>query len=103
FRPNLSKRQTYHPNRRWTGTDYSGASLRAIWEAAIQKGYRLVATNITGVNAFLVRADLAGDLFPADFSPESLYNPPRYWLWFDHFVNIGHRADFGPYVDLMQD
>jgi hypothetical protein len=70
-------------------------------ETASAKGYRLVATNIVGGNAFFVRADLAGDLFPADASSAHLYNPPRYWLYFDHFIaGIGHAADFGPYTDL---
>jgi hypothetical protein len=80
-----------------------GSSLKALTEVAEALGYRLVGTNITGGNAFFVRRDLAADLFPDDCSPENLYNPPRYWLWSDHFLNIGHRADFGPYVDLMDD
>jgi hypothetical protein len=103
FRPNLSKKITYDPTRTWAGTDYMGSSLKAVTDVAEGLGYRLVGTNITGANAFFVRGDLAGDLFPDDASPENLYNPPRYWLWTDYFLNIGHRADFGPYVDLMED
>jgi hypothetical protein len=101
FPGNLVKQSVYNPERGWQGTDYMGASLKAIARAAALKGYRLVGTNITGVNAFLVRDDLAGDHFCADASAEHLYNPARYWLYFDHFCNIGHRADFGPYVDLQ--
>lgn len=100
FRANLSKAQRYDPNRRWAGTDYFGASLKAITEVGEAKGYRLVGTGITGSNAFFVRNDLAGDLFTDDRSPDYLYNPPRYWLIFDHYQTIGHRADFGPYTDL---
>jgi len=100
FRGNLSKAQRYDANRFWGGTDYFGASLKAIAEVAEAKGYRLVGTNITGSNAFLVRRDLAGSLFSDNASPEYLYNPPRYWLIFDHYQNIGHRPDFGPYADL---
>jgi hypothetical protein len=103
FPANLAKQQAYNPARGWAGTDYMGSSLKAIAQSAAAKGYRLVATNVTGVNAFFVRDDLAGDLFPDDPSPEALYNPARYWLWFDHFMNVGHRADFGPYVDLEAD
>lgn len=103
FPSHLSKRPVYDPKFAWRGTDYGGSSLKAIAEVASAKGYRLVSTNITGVNAFFVREDLAGDLFPEDASPEHLYQPPRYWLWSDHFLNIGHRADFGPYVDLLAD
>jgi hypothetical protein len=100
FRGNLSKAQRYDAKRFWAGTDYFGASLKAIAEVAEAKGYRLVGTNITGSNAFLVRRDLAGSLFTDDCSPEYLYNPPRYWLIFDHYQSIGHRPDFGPYTDL---
>jgi hypothetical protein len=100
FPANISRAQAYDAQRNWAGTDYFGASLKAIANAGAAKGYRLVGTNLTGSNAFLVRADLAGDLFPDDPSPEALYNPPRYWLIFDHYQNIGHRADFGPYVEI---
>lgn len=103
FPPGLSKRQVYNPTRLWSGSDYFGASLRAIWEAASAKGYRLVGTNITGSNAFLVRDDLAGDLFADEATPEALYHPARYWLTMDHYSAIGHSPDFGPYVDLEDD
>ena len=103
FPANIAKQQVYDPARGWAGTDYMGSSLKALRRTANAKGYRLVATNITGTNAFFVRQDLAGDLFPSDDSPENLYNPPRYWLVFDHFSHIGHRADFGPYMDLQDD
>jgi len=101
FPGNIVKQQVYDPRRSWAGTDYFGSSLKAIAQSAAAKGYRLVGTNITGGNAFFVRDDLSGDLFPADATPENLYNPARYWLWPDHFMHIGHRADFGPYVDLQ--
>lgn len=101
FPGHISKRQVYDPTRVWTGTDYMGSSLKALAEVAQAKGYRLVGTNVTGVNAFFVRDDLAGELFPADPSPENLYNPARYWLIFDHFQHIGLRPDFGEYVDLI--
>ncbi|MDE3175534.1 MAG: hypothetical protein KGM15_05415 [Pseudomonadota bacterium] len=100
FPANLSKKQTYDPHKSWRGTDYMGASLKAIADVAVSKNYTLVGTNITGANAFLVRDDLAGDLFPYPCTPENLYNPPRYWLISDHFSQIGHRADFGPYADM---
>lgn len=100
FPPGVSKKPSYDPNWVWRGTDYMGSSLKAISLSACDKGYQLVGTNLTGSNAFFVRNDLVGDLFPENSSPEALYNPPRYWLW-DHFVNVGHRPDFGPYIDLV--
>jgi hypothetical protein len=100
FPGDIVKQQKYDPQRRWAGTDYMGSSLKAVTRVAEQKGYRLVGTSVTGANAFFVRNDLARDLFPEDASSEHLYNPARYWLTFDHYRNIGHPADFGPYVDL---
>jgi hypothetical protein len=101
FPPPLSKRPVLDPENVWRGGDYMGSSLDALCDAASAKGYRLVGTNIVGGNAFFVRGDLTGDLFPANAGAGHLYNPPRYWLYFDHFIGgIGHNADFGPYTDL---
>ncbi|HEX6705748.1 MAG TPA: hypothetical protein VF169_13375 [Albitalea sp.] len=49
----------YDPQHRWDGSDHFGASLAAFHELLGADGYRLVACNITGANAFFVRADLA--------------------------------------------
>lgn len=100
FPPPLSKKPVSNPKNVWRGSDYMGSSLVALSELATIKGYSLVATNITGANAFFVRNDMVGDKFHVNSTPEFLYNPPRYWLTFDHFNRIGHRADFGPYTDL---
>jgi hypothetical protein len=48
------------------GCRYYGASLPAFGRLAARKGYRLVAVEPRGVNAFFVRGDLAGDLSPLD-------------------------------------
>ena len=101
FRPPVSKKPVYKANYRWSGTDYMGASLVAIAEAARKKNYSLVGTNITGSNAFLVRDDLVGDLFCSNRDVDYLYNPPRYYLTFDAFQWVGHPPDFGQYTDLV--
>lgn len=62
---------------------------------AARLGYRLVATNVTGSNAFFVRSDLAGDRFFTPATAMALYNPPRYWLTWG-FV-VGHRPTERPY------
>jgi hypothetical protein len=95
----ISRKPVYDPNYAWSGTDYMGSSLKSITEIAKEKGYELVGTNITGANAFYVRKDLINDKFTKHRTVENLYNPPRYWLIFDHFWHIGHPADFGPYTD----
>jgi hypothetical protein len=46
----------------WDGTDYVGASLGALRELGNRKGYELVHTDSTGVNAFFVRGDEAAGL-----------------------------------------
>ena len=100
FPPPVSKKPVLNPKNVWRGGDYMGSSLVAIDEVARNKGYTLVGTNIHGGDAFYVRNDLTEGKFVLDSSPANLYNPPRYWLTFDHFRHIGHHADFGPYTDL---
>lgn len=101
FPPPLSKKPVFDGSYTWGGTDYMGSSLVALNDAARGKGYTLVATNITGVNAFFVRSDLLNDEFDRHLALEELYNPPRYYLYYDHYSGeVGHRADFGPYEDL---
>jgi hypothetical protein len=50
--------QPYDPERVWHGTDNYGASLGALRSLGEEKGYQLVHTELTGNNAFFVRADL---------------------------------------------
>lgn len=65
----------YDPNHIWDGSDQHGASLKALELLAREKGYQLVGTNISGINAFFVRSDLTGDLFYTPAMSENLYNP----------------------------
>ncbi len=46
------------PDHRWDGTTYYGASLASLTALGRKKGYTLVATDSTGVNAFFVRNEL---------------------------------------------
>lgn len=79
FPPPMDLVPPYDPARVWDGSDYAGASLQAIANLAARRGYRLVGTNITGANAFFVRANLAGEHF-ATGDAAALYNPSRIWL-----------------------
>jgi hypothetical protein len=102
FPPAVVKKPVFNGNYVWGGTDYMGSSLAALTETANLKGYSLVATNIVGSNAFFVRNDLLGNHFVENPTPDVLYNPPRYYLVWDHYqLNVGHPADFGPYTDLI--
>jgi hypothetical protein len=62
--------QPYDPDRRWDGSAFFGASLGALRRLGASRGYRLVAVELTGTNAFLVREDLAQP-FAAEVAPRA--------------------------------
>jgi len=71
----------YNEAHRWDGTDYFGASLKALAMLLARRGYALVGCNLLGCNAFFVRQDLALDPpFCSPFTAENHYEPPRYYL-----------------------
>lgn len=88
--PDCNWKMAYYENYQWDGSDWHGASLKALELLGRQKGYQLVGTNISGVNAFFVRKDLSADRFYKYSSAESLYNPLR--LNFIH--HSGHPARY---------
>jgi hypothetical protein len=67
----------YNPGHAWAGDDYHGASLQAFVDAAT--GYRLVACNVAGTNAFFVREDCVKKKFKP-YTAAELYQPPRFNL-----------------------
>jgi hypothetical protein len=77
--------QPNDPARPWDGTDLFGASASALRLLAQRKGYRLVYSDLSGTNAFFVRADLA----ESDFLPENevQVRVPNYFLY-----GLSHRA-----------
>jgi hypothetical protein len=78
--PTESRAIAYDPEFRWGHTDYYGASLLALARLAERRGYKLVYCDTAGVNAFFVRADLAGKW---DAPVAELYRPANYrrnWL-----------------------
>lgn len=65
----------------WDGkSSIFGASLQAIVDFGLVAGYELVGCNLSGLNAFLVRADLVSNHFPYSRSAQDLYHPRRHWL-----------------------
>lgn len=75
--PGQRKAIVYDPGFRWNGSDYFGASLRALKELGEKKGYCLVYCEHTGANAFFI----ARDALPPSFVPmplEAIYRPPNY-------------------------
>ena len=61
--------QPYTAGWRWDHTSGYGASLAALEALATEKGYRLVHTELAGVNAFFVREEEAGPLPSGDEVP----------------------------------
>lgn len=78
FPPDYEWVMPYFSEHVWGENDYFGASLKALEKLGRRKGYQLVGTNLTGVNAFFVREDLAQGKFPEPATAEVLYNAPRY-------------------------
>jgi FkbM family methyltransferase len=83
-----------NPEHAWDGTTYYVASLASLAKLGREKGYVLVATNSTGVNAFFVRADLAADRF-LDPAVHYHYSAPAYG---PH--GGGHPPGEGPFVEV---
>jgi hypothetical protein len=69
----------------WSGTDYFGASIEALCALGVTKGYRLVHTDLGGLNAFFVRDDLPGEWL-------DLARVPRRGPNFEMRA-VGHRKD----------
>ena len=91
FPPNHAWTQAYNEKHGWDGSDWHGASLKALELLGRQLGYRLVGTNLSGVNAFFVRQELAGENFIHPPTAEALYNPARFNK--QQYVN-GHPARY---------
>jgi hypothetical protein len=86
----------YDPNYQYSEQSYIGASLQSLTDLAESKGYQLVGTSISGINAIFVRKDLAGDKFAYPATPMHLYHSARYQLSFTGGFGAGIRANFGP-------
>jgi hypothetical protein len=80
FPPNFEWVMEYNPTHIWRGDDRHGASLKSLELLGTRLGYRLVGTNVTGINAFFVRQDAARGLFAEDAAAENLYNPTRWTM-----------------------
>ena len=78
----------YQPDARWRGDTLFGASLKRLEDIGDSLGYCLVGCELSGINAYFVRADLASEnLFLAPYTAEQHYEPPRF-----HFLSCtrGH-------------
>lgn len=90
FPPNYSWKMAYNEKHVWDGSDWQGASLKALELLGRDLGYQLVGTNLSGSNAFFVKKELAGNLFIKPATAEELYNPFRIILTYQS----GHPSRF---------
>lgn len=88
--PTLNRTIEYDPRFIWDKTDYFGASLKALDELALQKGYRLVCCNKMGVNAFFLRQDIIERASIEALTPDRAYYPVNLGLGL-HFSHRGHN------------
>lgn len=77
FPPDVEWKMAYNSKHIWDGSDWQGASLKALELLGRKKGYTLVGTNYRGVNAFFVRNNLVKHKFYGSGISEKLYNPFR--------------------------
>jgi hypothetical protein len=73
------------------GADYCGASLAAMVTLAAFKGYRLVAYEKYGFNAFFLRKDLAPELLPDINLSECFAHPRAQFGMQNRFPSIAER------------
>ena len=89
FPPPIKYCQKYNEYHSWDGSDDFGASITFVDEKLNIMGYKLVACNLSGSNAFFVRQNLLEDKFDEPFNAEHHYQPARYFL---DGLESGHPA-----------
>lgn len=77
----------YDPEGKWDGSNYYGASLLALKNLGLEKGYTLVGCDNNGVNAFFCKSDLISGFRIKDI--QDLYRPPKYGKIISN-THIGH-------------
>jgi hypothetical protein len=67
----------YDRDQHWTGTNWYGASLKALEQIGAAKGMHLVGCDLNGVNAFFVDASLTDGRFQPPFEAAAHFEPIR--------------------------
>lgn len=95
YHPPVKWVMEHNPKHSYVFSDYYGASLKSLEILLIEKGYKLVGCNLSGVNAFFVREDLVEKYFLDDCSAENHYEPERVVL--SYALEAHHPPNFGPF------
>jgi hypothetical protein len=88
--PSCDWKVDYDAQKTWNGTNYMGASLKALENLGRKLGYCLVGCDLIGADAFFIRGDLDHNLFLGPYTAEQHYEPPRFYLT----RNVGHANCF---------
>ena len=81
FPPDVDWCMVYDEKHKWDLTSYFGASLLAFVKLFDRFGYRLVACNVTGANAFFIKNEFSTNFSDVPESVSDLYMPSRPWLY----------------------
>lgn len=90
--PTEDKVVKYNPNATWDGTNYCGASIRALYNLGKVKGYSLIYAESRGVNLFFVKDSILSEIEQTFKNVNNLlliYQSPKY----GYGPNSGHRHD----------
>lgn len=83
--PMLAWEVPYDGERKWSGTNRFGASLKTLELIGRSKDMNLVGCDFHGVNAFFVNDLDCGEKFLRPYTAETHFTPPRFQL-------VGHRG-----------
>jgi len=75
----------YDPHQSWDGSNWYGASLKALELIGAAKGMSLVGCDLLGVNAFFVTHEEAVGRFREPFTAAAHWEPPRFHM-------VGHAG-----------
>jgi hypothetical protein len=95
--PTESKVVPYDPEAKWDGTNYFGASLLALKNLGLNKGYTLVGCDNNGVNAFFCKNELLDGIKIKDI--KDLYRPPKYGEIING-IHIGHPKSSKQMIEI---
>ncbi len=61
-----------------SGTAREGASILALYELGLQKGYRLIYSELSGANLFFIHESLVENFDLTGLTPDALYQTPQF-------------------------
>ncbi len=96
--PNRSVSVPYDPHferhKKHPSGLYCGASLAALWRLGKRKGYRLIACDSSGVNAFFIRDDIRCEYLPEKV-PEEVFMP--------HMNRLNRGISISDQLEIIKD